>query len=139
MKVFTAVILLLTATSANIEQYFEGQYRVIKSTFSDTTEVVYTIKNNRVRIEELSENQQPLITYLIDLNREKLVALNAEKKLYKELNHREFYGFDDEHFEIIKSGNYKMITGVKCYQWRVRNRSYNTEIAYWVTFNNIHV
>ncbi|PLX04928.1 MAG: hypothetical protein C0594_08520, partial [Marinilabiliales bacterium] len=39
-------------------------------------------------------------------------------------------------YEVMQTRNHKKIHGQKCYQWRVKNKEQNTEIAYWVFDGN---
>ncbi len=114
-------------------QKFEGEIVFTKSTLKDTTYYAYKIKGNKLRIEEL-DNQFKMSNYmLVDISEPSVYAVNPKRKLYVEMpTHNKFNFFDTTEFVIYKTENYKRIQGYKCYQWRVRNKKKNTEVAYWV-------
>lgn len=116
-------------------QTFEGNISFVEQKLSDTVYYTYYIKGNFVRIDSYDRNQNQIRSIIIDLEKNEMTSLNHERKLFinkpvlpKMLN--------EEGFEIIKTGNTKMINGYRCYQWRVKNIDNNTEIAYWVTEGN---
>jgi len=129
--VLLMLVLFGTVASANP---FEGRITFVKKTFYDTTYLHYYIKNNRIRIDQYDRKGGRLMeTLLVDLREKSLVAVDPERKLYRPLSIAPDEERFDEGFEVIKTRNYRMINGNKCYQWRVRNRQLNSEIAYWVT------
>jgi hypothetical protein len=117
---------------------FEGIISYVKESKYDTTYNIYYIKDNNVRIEEYDKDKNLQNVVLIDINKETSILINPEKKQYKENNKcDQLKKLFDNNFEINKTDNYKIINGVKCFQWRVRNTQLNTEISYWVTQSKI--
>jgi hypothetical protein len=124
------VFLGLCANASN----FEGSITFVKKSYYDTTYLHYYIKNERIRIDQYNRKGGQLIeTLMVDLREKSLIAVNPGKKLYRPLSIRPDEHPADKDFEVIKTRNFRMINGRKCYQWRVRNRRLNSEIAYWVT------
>lgn len=115
-------------------QTFEGEILYSKETKSDTSYYAYKIKGDKIRIEEL-DAEFNLVNYMIvDLGKQSVHAVNPRRKIYVELPSRTRLNFrDTSEFVIYKTENYKNIKGYKCYQWRVRNKKQDTEIAYWVS------
>jgi hypothetical protein len=120
-------------------QSFEGEITFIKQTSKDTSFYKYKIKNNIIRIDELDKNYKLTNYLLVYIDKEEIYAINPEKKLYTKLPiHPWQKNKKSENYKIFKTENYKSINGYKCYQWRVKNKKENTEIAFWVTNDKFH-
>ncbi len=143
--------LLIIAQPSNINQNnkgsinndqtksFEGSIKFIQKMFNDTNYYTYHIKNNKVRLdvhENCNDCEELENSMLFDLNKKTITAINPSRKLYINVPTKTFADPLSKNFKIIKSKNNKKIQGYKCYQWRVKNISENTEIAYWVTEDN---
>ncbi len=112
---------------------FEGFIKFNQYTSYDTTLLRYSVRNNKIRINKYDNEGRLIECLLVDTDKKRVIALNPQKKLYRPLELKEIKTTEKaENYDIIRSGNHKKINGVKCYQWRVRNRKNNTEIAYWV-------
>lgn len=113
---------------------FEGLIKFRQYTSYDTTLLRYSIRNNKVRINKYDNEGHLIECLLVDTEKEEVTALNPQKKLYRPLEQKDIQKTEKtKNYDIIRRGNHKEINGVKCYQWRVRSRENNTEIAYWVT------
>lgn len=112
---------------------FQGSLQVVNSTCYDTTLYLLYIKESKIKLNEFDKFGYLINSYLIDLNKNNIYALNPEKKLYSILDVHPFVPNNPDEYEIIKTENFQFINGYKCYQWRVKDKSKNTEIAYWVT------
>jgi hypothetical protein len=130
----TFVTLLMTGLELNA---FEGVIHFQRYTTYDTSLLKYSIQNNKVRINKYDKDGQVIECLLVDVKKEKVFALDPQKALYRplQLDDRE-EGSGNDKYKIIRRGNHKKINGVTCYQWRVRDRESNSEIAYWVTKKN---
>ncbi|MFO8235681.1 MAG: DUF4412 domain-containing protein [Bacteroidales bacterium] len=128
-------ILIVTADfSSNAEKdNFEGYVSLEKRTCFDTLHIHYYIKNNKVRINHYNSGNL-IKSLLAELKEDSVIAIDPERKMYKrlDLEKERSYSDDKENLIIIKTGNHKTIKGTKCYQWRVKDRERNSEIAYWV-------
>ena len=114
-------------------QTFEGEIIFTKATLKDTGYYAYKIKGDKLRIEELDEQQKMINYMLVDVSESKVHAINPKRKLYVEMSTHSMLNFHDTtEFIIYKTENYKRIKGYKCFQWRVRNKKQDTEVAYWV-------
>ena len=112
---------------------FEGFIKFNQYTSYDTTLLRYSVRNNKIRINKYDNEGRLIECLLVDTDKKRVIALNPQKKLYRPLELKEIKTTEKaKNYDIIRSGNHKKINGVKCYQWRVRNRKNNTEIAYWV-------
>jgi len=111
---------------------FEGTITFVMQTFSDTIHYSYHVKDNMVRFDELDDCSVPHNCLLFNLKERTITAISPMRKLYMDIPLKPYADADTNDFEIIKSLNNKKIQGYKCYQWRVKNKSQNTEIAFWV-------
>lgn len=114
---------------------FEGSMTVIKESCYDTTYFTYLVAQGWIRIEESDSHKNITSIYIINTDKEEVFAVNPSKKLYTKLKSTAPDNTESR-FEIKKTKNSKVINGVKCFLWRVKNREKNTEIAYWVTQSN---
>jgi len=132
-KFFLLVIIFLLCSAVLKAEPFEGLIKFRQYTSYDTTLLRYSIRNNKIRINKYNNEGRLLECLLVDTEKEKVTALNPERKLYRPLEPEEIKTTDKAgNYDVIRRGNHKKINGVKCYQWRVRSRENNTEIAYWV-------
>jgi hypothetical protein len=115
---------------------FEGKITIIKESCFDTTYFTYYVSANKIRIDEYNSSKLLINSYLINTINEEVFAVNTDMKLYTKLQKRSCTESSNDDYTINKTTNYKEINGVKCYQWRVKNREKNTEIAYWVNKND---
>ncbi len=112
---------------------FEGRIDVIKETVYDTSYYTYSIKGNLVRVDQYNQNRKLVNSLLVNMDTKSVIALNPYRKLYKKIVPSIPEQTEKDDCVIIKTKNTKVINGYICTQWRVRNRSKNSEIVYWVT------
>jgi len=130
-----------TEAVSNISKSFEGIIFFSMEMFSDTLYYTYYVKDKLVRMDEYNRCKTckiPENYILYNLEKKTIIAVNPQRKMYLNLPVNEYYenksNLDD--YTILKTNNSKKIFGYKCYQWRVRNKKQNTEIAYWVAKDN---
>jgi hypothetical protein len=119
-------------TSVFAAEAFEGSISFLKQTRFNSSYITCYVKDNMVRIEEADKSGKVTKVLLMDTEAESVYIVDTERKLYNKLNTVNKSVDNDEHFLIIKSENTKVVNGILCYQWRVRNNERNTEVAYWV-------
>ncbi len=120
---------------------FEGIIFFSMELITDTLYYTYYVKDRLVRMDEYNrcrDCKTPNNYILFDLNKKTITVVNPLRKMYININSKPYKERTDvdENFKIIKTNNYKKIHGYKCYQWRVRNKIENTEVSYWVAFDN---
>jgi len=115
---------------------FEGSILMIKESCYDTAFLTYYVSDGRIRIEKLTSKKQLQNVYIINTENEEVFIVDPAKKLYAKLKRKVPETNNESKFAILKTTNFKLINGIKCFQWRVKNREKNTEISYWVTQNN---
>jgi hypothetical protein len=137
-KLLRAILLILIGQIAFLckgqvqEQNFEGEVLFIKHTLKDTSYLCYKIKGDKVRFEELDKDFHLVNLLIVNLSEKNIFTINPKKKLYAGLPvHAWNETPNTTDFEIIKTGNYKDIKEIRCYQWRVINKKENTEVQYW--------
>jgi len=125
----------------NSSKPFEGIIFFSMEMISDTQYYTYYIKNRWVRLDEYNrckDCKTPNNYMIFDLNNKTIAVVSPSRKMYMYLNVHPYKKRTDvdENFKILKTNNYKYIHGYKCYQWRVRNKLENTEVSYWVAYDN---
>ncbi len=74
---------------------------------------------------------------LFDLSKRAITIVNPLRKMYMNVDRKPYKErTDTNNFRILKTNNSKIIHGYKCFQWRVRNKQENTEVSYWVAYDN---
>ncbi len=131
MKSWLVVTLMLIVKLA-FANGFEGSITMIRQSVYDTTYYTYYVSKDRIRIEEKNNRKELQRILLINIAKEDVFVIDPVKKMYTKLRKLNEPIPDNRQFVIRKLNNYKIINGVKCYQWRVKNQSRNTEVTYWV-------
>lgn len=109
---------------------FEGKIKIVKESLYDTVQIEISIKGDIVRIDEINTQNVVFRSYLVNLIGEKVYVLSPNKKLYTEIVINATPSKSS--VEFIKTQNSMEVNGVLCYQWRVRDKSRNSEVTYWV-------
>lgn len=130
------LLLMPTRVFSNV-LLFEGSINLVRETIFDTTKITINVQNSMVRFDETDSKGQKRGSFLVDLNAETIVAFHHASKTYTYLPARKEQVTTNSKIEYIRTENYMDINGVRCYQWRVKDRQRNTEITYWVTSNSI--
>ncbi|MCB0429572.1 MAG: DUF4412 domain-containing protein [Flavobacteriales bacterium] len=131
-KYLAAVAALFFGTvGASMADGFEGTIEFVKMTQTDTSNYVYYVKGDHIRIENTVRGEVKGVM-LVDLGEKSLLALSPERKLYMDVNNSPLNPGDKNNYEVMKTGNKKTIQGFECEQVRVRNKSQNTEVTYWL-------
>ena len=136
IRIILSLFIVLVAPILAVGQAFEGTIRYKNESISDTAYVTYNVSKNLIRIDETSSTGQLTRSTIVNLGNKTVTALDPLKKLYTDIYPKPANQFTSSDFEINRTGNQKMISGYKCYHWRVKNKSANTEISYWVAEDN---
>ena len=130
--------IIISLTIAMKAEGFEGSITFVKETFYDTSYMICYVKGNLIRLEELNSKKQIINIFLVDEQKESILLINPEKKLYSKLNQKATIKSCCDKFVIQKTDISKVINGELCYQWRVKCKESNSEISYWVMQTNFH-
>lgn len=130
-------ILLVFPVTSDVKS-FEGSIELVQESFYDISYFTYFVKNNHVRIDKFDHTHTLIQSLLINLDKEEIFVLSPSKNLYAkpEINNPRKSG--KENYVILKTENSKMVGEHLCYQWRVKNKERNTEVAYWVSQKNFY-
>lgn len=123
------------------DKNFEGSIRFVQENLEDTLYYTYYVKNRLVRLDvhENCKNCESTDNYMIfDLNGGTITAIKPSRKMYINVPPKPYTANKEQNYQVIKSKNNKKIQGYKCYQWRVKNKVQNTEVAYWVAQDNFN-
>jgi hypothetical protein len=131
-KVLSCIFLSLCIIIQLHAAEFEGNMTIVKQTLYDTTIFKFSVQNQFVRIDQFSSKKVIIQTLIIDLNTEKITALSPTLKLYTNIQKQKNFTKNSSEIKVIPSEEYKIINGYKCFLWRVRNESRNSETSYWV-------
>lgn len=134
---FIFSILLLFASFNIEENSFEGSINIVKKNPYSTLFYTYRVKGSNVRVDEYDISKKLLKSLLINIEDESIVVLNVHNKEYVNIEIKSI-DYNLENYFVIKTENHRVVNGYKCYQWRVKNRKKNTEIAFWVINNDFY-
>jgi len=135
---FLLSFVILFSGMFNSPNAFEGSIEIVCSSFYDTSYFTYFVKNKNVRIDKFDENNSLIQSMIIDLDKDEIFILSPDKKLYKQLTINTELTQPEEGFIVLKTENSRIVNGLECYQWRVRNTERNMEVAYWVWQDNFY-
>ncbi|MCB2197706.1 MAG: DUF4412 domain-containing protein [Bacteroidetes bacterium] len=130
-------LLIVNSLNASTEA-FEGKIEVVHESLYNTSYFTYFIKNNNVRIDKFDSNHTIEQSLLINLENKQVYILSPSKKMYTQLEVNKSNNTNSDNYTILKTENSRMVGDYQCYQWRVKNKERNTEIAYWVSQNNFY-
>ena len=125
-------LLLFMVHSSNAQ--FQGSIQFNKTVGSMNIDYKYYVKDNMVRIEEISDEGLVEGIQLVDYKENKIFAISPERKLYLEAPIRRSAA--DIKVEVNKTEKVKTILGQDCKQIVVINREQDRKIVYWVTDGN---
>jgi hypothetical protein len=134
-KIISNYVLLLIAfciSGTAFSQTFEGVIEFKKASAIDTTNYVYYVKNNMVRIDEIgSKSHKVEGSFLVDLEQKTMKSLNHERKLYME-QPTPAAPVVKGTCAVKKEQAIKNLHGYKCSEYTVTNTEENTKITYYV-------
>lgn len=128
-----SVIVVMTAFSFTaIAQAFEGTIEFKKASTTDTTNYIYYVKGNQVRIDEIGTKSRKVEgTFLVDMDAKTMKSLNHERKLYMD-QPTPAAPIIKGTCTVKKGQNVKNLQGYKCVEYIVTNNDENTQISYYI-------
>ncbi len=132
---FTCSILLAIILPIRLFAYpnvgdFEGKIKVLKEGAYDTLWVEIIVKGGLARVDEYSKQKTLLRSYIVNLTSGSIFILSISNRMYTQVKSNSSQVASN--VEVVKSENHMEINGVKCYQWRVKDKNSFTETTYWV-------
>lgn len=132
LKIVTIVVVMFSFSLTTLAQSFEGVIEFKKISTTDTTNYVYYIKDNIVRIDEIgSKSHKVEGTFLVDMNAKTTKSLNHERKLYMDQATPSAPVIKGT-CTVKKGQNVKNLQGYKCTEYVVTNNEEGTIITYWL-------
>ncbi len=103
----------------------------------DTTKNVFTAKESFVRLDQYSKKTDGTIEggFLFDLTKKEIKFINPKRKVWGIHNSTVPPAVKGE-CVVTKTKNAKVIQGVKCTEYIVKNTTEDTEISYWIGSGN---
>jgi hypothetical protein len=130
-------LLVLFSVNSDVES-FEGSIQMVQKSCYETSYFTYFVNHENVRIDKFDVNHIHTQSIIVNLKNKQVHVLNPHKKLYTKLDINSTPKDNSNDFSILKTENAKLIDNHLCYQWRVKNKESNTEVAYWVIQNNFY-
>lgn len=132
LKIVTIVVVMFSFSLTTLAQSFEGVIEFKKISTTDTTNYVYYVKDNIVRIDEIgSKSHKVEGTFLVDMNAKTMKSLNHERKLYMDQATPGAPVIKGT-CTVKKGQNVKNLQGYKCTEYTVTNNEEGTIITYWL-------
>ncbi len=128
--VASATLLLIVLPSGNGSRCFLFENDVANATPNASLVTFY----DYLGIDIKNSFAQIIQSLIIDIEEENITALSPNHKLYtvlKKKRHPE--DIDKAEYELIKTPNFKLINGYKCFLWHVRNKRFDSDITFWIT------
>ncbi len=136
------LLLLLSVSSLNFAQSFEGKIKFKMTHNDDEFTMDYFIKGDNLRMEFGNNNEAIFIK-----NSDKSIVLMPEQKMYMDLDNSIFSKIqnmmgknkevkkEEKDFDINKyrTGKTKTILGYECSQWIFKDEEEDNEVEAWVT------
>ena len=130
------LILFIATPEKEDSCFFEGRIDLVEKSYYDTTYYTYLIKDKKLRVNKFDHHYKLIQSILVNLENEQVVILSPSKKLFSYLDIDPARETDDKNFTVKKTDNSRQVEGKECYQWRVKNKNMNTEVAFWVSEEN---
>lgn len=132
LKIVSVVIVIAAFSFAAVAQSFEGIIEFKKATTTDTTNYVYYVQGNQVRIDEIgSKSHKVEGTFLVDMDTKTMTSLNHDRKLYMDQATPAAPVLKGT-CDVKKGATVKTIQGYKCAEYVVTNNDENTKITYYI-------
>ncbi|MCW3105364.1 MAG: uncharacterized protein JWO09_3804 [Bacteroidetes bacterium] len=132
LKIASVLTIMVATAFSGTAQTFEGVIEFKKQTATDTTNYVYYVKGNQVKIDEIgSKSHKVEGTSLINLDTKTMQYFNHERKLYMD-NPTPSAPTINGTCVVKKGQNVKNLQGYKCVEYTVTNQQEGVIITYWL-------
>ncbi len=120
-------VMLCTTVNA---QSFEGVIEFTKTTGPVVTNYKYFVKNDMIRIEEISSRGEIQGIMLVDTRDRTVTAISPERQLYMDVPNMRLP--KEVEAQVQKTTELKDIAGYKCEKWTVKSPKEDRQMTYWV-------
>ncbi|MGQ0828205.1 MAG: DUF4412 domain-containing protein [Bacteroidota bacterium] len=132
LKIISVVVVIAALTFSATAQSFEGIIEFKKASTTDTTNYVYYVLGNQVRIDEIGAKSHKVEgTFLVDMDAKAMTSLNHDRKLYMDQPTPAAPVLKGK-CDVKKGSTTKNLQGFKCTEYVVSNAEENTKITYWI-------
>lgn len=131
MRYILSISLFLITGFNSFAQSFEGQINLIRVIGTDTANYRYYVKTPNIRIEELDKKGKVQGYLIMNTIANKVYAVSPVKKAWIDVANKEVTTVEGK-VECVKTKETKLVAGVKCTKWVVKNTKEKTMIDYWV-------
>jgi hypothetical protein len=136
MKKFLTFSFIVVCFSNLMSQSFNGIIEFKMITQKDTTNNVYSVKGQKVRLDQYNKKTNVIDgSYLFDLAAKEINFLNPKRKLWGVQKSETAQVVRGECI-VLKGSLTKTIAGIKCTDYIVKNAVENTVITYWIANGN---
>lgn len=114
-------------------QSFEGIIEFKMETSKDTTTNMYYVKSNIIKLDQIGQRSGKVEgSFVFDLKSNEVKFVNPIRKVWGE-HKSDLPAEINGTCVIVKGTNTKVIQGLKCTEYIVKNDAENTQVTYWVT------
>ncbi|MCC6182131.1 MAG: DUF4412 domain-containing protein [Bacteroidia bacterium] len=132
MSKFKLLLAGLSISVIGIAQSFEGSMEFKMETSKDTTTNIYYIKGNDVKLDQIGKKSGKVEgSFIFNTETKEIRFVNPVRKVWGE-HKSETAPVIKGTCVATKGTNTKVIQGVKCTEYIVKNAEENTEITYWI-------
>jgi hypothetical protein len=128
--IFALFLVTICTTGVVTAQSFEGVIEFTKTTGPVSTTYKYYVKDDFVRIEELSEKGVIQGIMLVDNANNSVTALSPERKLFMDVPNMRLP--KEVEVKVEKTGITRELSGYNCEKWEVINTEADRKVIYWV-------
>lgn len=122
----------LTLSMMAVAQSFEGSIEFKMETNKDTTTNIYYVKGNDVKLDQIGRKSGKVEGSIVfNLNTKEIKFLNPVRKVWSE-HKSESAPVISGKCDVSKGTGTKMVQGIKCNEYIVKNAEENTQITYWI-------
>lgn len=123
---------MLVAGLQTFAQGFSGTIEFKYTTQKDTTLNVYSVKNQKIRLDQFNKRDKAIEgSFLFDLAAKEIKFLNPKRKLWGYQKSETPQVIRGE-CVVNKGTSTKTIAGQKCQEYVVKNSAENTVVTYWI-------
>jgi hypothetical protein len=132
LKFLPGAMMITLFSFTAVSQSFEGTIEFKKATTTDTTNYIYYVKDNQVRVDEIGSRSHKLEgSFLVNLGTKTMKSLNHERKLYMDQPTPADPVIKGS-CTVTKGQNVKNLQGYKCQEYIVTNNTEGIVITYWL-------
>jgi hypothetical protein len=132
MKKIALFLSALSVSAISLAQVFEGTISFKMEDKKDTTNNIYHVKGNIVKLDQKGKKSGKVEgSFVYDLTAKTVKFVNPARKLWGETKSQIPVAIKGTPV-VEKTKNVKTLCGLKCTEYTVTNPDENTKISYWI-------